>query len=143
MKRGYLSPIFAYAAGIGDIIAAISAGVILFLTRNKEIIPTSQIYFLLVIGILDLISAYFFGFFSSDTSVQLFEHDALYDPLTYPSGIIPLFLVPYAIFYHALSFLTLRMHGNVSVSLGSSGNSPTYAKQSGEDDDKGSNEFVE
>ncbi|MEM7269908.1 MAG: hypothetical protein AAF401_11725, partial [Pseudomonadota bacterium] len=63
---------------------------------------------LIIVGFLDFASAFFFGFTSSDTPVQLFSHDAPNQVLNYPLGLIPMFLVPYAVVAHLLSLAQLR-----------------------------------
>jgi hypothetical protein len=64
--------------------------------------------------VADFISAFFFGYFSSDGPAQLFFPEIANNTLLYPTGLIPLFLVPYAIFFHTLSWLTLRRSSSES-----------------------------
>jgi hypothetical protein len=72
---------------------------------------------MLALGIADFVSAFFFGFFSSAGPQQLLFPEVPNRALLFPTGLIPLFLVPYAIAFHTLSWLTLRrqrqhrMHG--------------------------------
>lgn len=113
MARGHLAPIFAYAAGIGDLVVAIDAALMLFRFRNSDRIPAWAVYQLIVVGVLDFMSAFFFGFTSSDNEVQLFYHNAEYSPVAFPVGLIPLFLVPCAIFFHTLSLWTQKEFGAV------------------------------
>jgi hypothetical protein len=52
----------------------------------------------------DFMSAFFFGFTSSEGSpLQLFFPAVTNQLILFPTGMIPLFLVPYAIFFHFLS----------------------------------------
>jgi hypothetical protein len=113
LPGGNLAPIFAYAAGIGDLVVAMDAAITLIWYRQADRISPFAVYLLIVLGVLDFISAFFFGFFSSDNEAQLFYHDAAYNPTTFPVGLIPFFLVPYAIFFHTLSFLTQREFGSI------------------------------
>ena len=62
-------------------------------------------------GVLDFLSAFFFGFGSSETPVQIFFPEVPNDLIVFPTGLIPLFLVPYAIFFHTLSWLSYRKFG--------------------------------
>lgn len=105
--RGNLPGAFAYPAGIGDILVGLLAIVALVKARGGAPGPT-MIRAVLILGMLDFAGAFFFGITSSEGPVRLFEHDARSTVLTFPVGMIPLFLVPYAIFFHTLSWLTLR-----------------------------------
>ena len=51
--------------------------------------------------------AFFFGFTSSATPLQLFAFDNPNRVIEYPLGLIPLFLVPYAVMAHLLSIAQL------------------------------------
>lgn len=97
--------IFAYPAGIGDIIVGLLAAVTLLLFANKGRIPSQLIILVIILGLLDFLSAFFFGITSSQSSLQLFYPEITNQMLLFPTGMIPLFLVPYAIFFHALSLL--------------------------------------
>ena len=57
------------------------------------------------LGMADFVSAFFFGITSSAGPLQLFHPDVTNNLLLFPTGMIPLFLVPYAIFFHTLSWL--------------------------------------
>jgi hypothetical protein len=55
----------------------------------------------------DFLSAFFFGFTSTQGPLELFFLSPVPNRLImFPTGMIPLFLVPYAIFFHVLSLLT-------------------------------------
>lgn len=100
--------IFAYPAGIGDMLVALVAAAVLLAYRHRDAIPQAAILTVLVLGVADFTSAFFFGFTSSEGPQQLFFPEVTNISLMFPTGMIPLFLVPYAIFFHTLSFLTLR-----------------------------------
>ncbi|MEM7291887.1 MAG: hypothetical protein AAF420_00665, partial [Pseudomonadota bacterium] len=70
--------------------------------------PRWSIMAVILFGVADFLSAFFFGYFSSEGPAQLFFPEITNNTLMYPTGLIPLFLVPYAIFFHTLSFLSLR-----------------------------------
>lgn len=106
-SRGHIPAIFAYPAGIGDLLVGVlAAGVVLIYMKKR--IPVWSIYLILVLGVADFISAFFFGYFSSEGPMQLFDPEIENNLLLYPTGLIPLFLVPYAIFFHTLSYLSLK-----------------------------------
>ena len=112
MVRGNLPGVFAYPAGIGDIFVAVVAWMVLMRYRPSERIPAGAIFLVIGLGVADFISAFFFGFTSSETPLQLFHHEAANQVVDFPTGLIPLFLVPYAIFFHLLSALNYIKHGN-------------------------------
>jgi len=93
---GNLPAIFAYPAGLGDLLTGILAAYVLYRYWGKKI-PHFWVVLIAVIGLMDFASAFFFGFTSSDTPVQLFSLDAPNRVTEYPLGLIPLFLVPYAV----------------------------------------------
>lgn len=100
--------VFALPAGVGDMLAGLLAATVLLIYRRREKLPQGAIIAVLVVGVSDFISAFFFGYFSSEGPAQLFFPDIINNTLMYPTGLIPLFLVPYAIFFHTLSLLSLR-----------------------------------
>ncbi len=104
--RENISAVFAYPAGIGDIIVGVLAAVLLIMFRRRRQIPTWAVLLVLVLGVADFLSAFFFGYFSSEGPAQIFFPEIKNNLLMYPTGLIPLFLVPYAIFFHTLSWLT-------------------------------------
>ncbi len=106
MSRGNIPGIFSYPAGIGDILVGIASFVVLLAFRKQDLVPAIYIMFIIVIGIADFLSAFFFGFTSSEGSpLQLFFPAVTNRLILFPTGMIPLFLVPYAIFFHMLSLL--------------------------------------
>ena len=107
MSRGNIPGVFALPAGIGDVLAGVMAGAVLLAFRSGEI-PRWAVLAVIVFGVADFVSAFFFGTTSSPGPQQLFESSAQSSVLVFPTGLIPLFLVPYAIFFHTLSWLTLR-----------------------------------
>lgn len=106
--RGNLPAVFAFPAGIGDLVVGILAAIVLVLYRQRTLLPDKAIILILFLGVADFISAFFFGYFSSEGPAQLFFPEIRNNTLLYPTGLIPLFLVPYAIFFHTLSWLSLR-----------------------------------
>lgn len=105
--RGNLPAVFALPAGWGDLAAALTALFVLVRFRDREI-PPAAIWAVAIVGIADAISAFFFGFLSSATPVQLFSLDFPNRVIEYPTGIIPLFLICFAVCMHVLSLAELR-----------------------------------
>ena len=112
MFRGNIPGVFAYPAGIGDILVALLAAGVLLVYRGRGNLPSGPVVLVIALGVVDFTSAFFFGFTSSVGPQQLFFPEIENNSLLFPTGLIPLFLVPYAIFFHSLSFLTLRKFGN-------------------------------
>jgi hypothetical protein len=108
MVRGHIPGVFAYPAGIGDIIVALAAFGILLAYKKSEHIPGVFIIFLIVLGVADFLSAFFFALTSTQGPFQLFFPAIPNRLIIFPTGMIPLFLVPYAIFFHVLSLLNFQ-----------------------------------
>lgn len=108
MAGSNIPGVFAYPAGLGDILVAVVAAAVLVFYRKRDEIPGGAVLLVLGLGIADFSSAFFFGFTSSEGPQQLFFPEVVNNSLMFPTGMIPLFLVPYAIFFHTLSFLTWR-----------------------------------
>lgn len=104
--RGNLPWTFAQPAGWGDLLAGLVALYVVVRYWN-EMIPPRAIILVATIGLLDFASAFFFGFTSSASPVQLFAFDNPNRVLEYPLGLIPVFLVPYAVIAHILSLSQL------------------------------------
>lgn len=104
MARGHLPPIFALPAGIGDICTGLLALALLIPTT----IPRAGIVALLILGTADFAVAFFFGFTSSTGPAQLFARGFESKLNHFPTGLIPIVLVPVALTYHTLSLIALR-----------------------------------
>lgn len=105
--RGNLPAIFAHPAGWGDLAAALAALAVLVHFRGRSIPPRAA-YFVAAIGIADVINAFFFGFLSSPTPLQLFAFDRPNRVIEYPTGLIPMFLITLALCFHVLSIAEAR-----------------------------------
>jgi hypothetical protein len=110
MMRGNIPGIFALPAGIGDIAVALIAAAVLLRYRGLKTIPAHAIILVIISGVVDFLSAFFFGFSSSVGPFQIFFPEIINNVNQFPVGMIPLFLVPYAIFFHTLSLLNLIWH---------------------------------
>ena len=105
--RGNLPGIFAHPAGWGDLLVSIIALAVLICYRSQEI-PNGAVILVFTVGITDFVSAFFFGLTSSATPFQLFAFDQPNQVQLYPTGLIPLFLVPYAVIFHILSITEMQ-----------------------------------
>jgi len=105
MFRGNIPGSFAWPAGIGDILVGLLA-LFLFLTYSK--VPRIGLIALILIGVTDFMSAFFFGFTSFEGPAQLFAKGFQNKANLFPTGLIPFFLVPYAITFHLLSLINLQ-----------------------------------
>ena len=114
MARGHVPAVFAWPAGLGDVFAALVALAVLLAFARAPKIPVSMILLVAVVGIADFLSAFFFGFTSGEGPQNLFPQDTPSNLLQFPTGMIPLFLVPYAIFFHTLSLLSLWQDRSVA-----------------------------
>ncbi|MDH3656221.1 MAG: hypothetical protein OEN21_18320 [Myxococcales bacterium] len=108
MVRGNIPGVFAYPAGLGDLAVAVVAALVLLTYWNAKRIPGAAVYLVIALGVADFLSVFFFGFGSSETPIQLFFPEVPNQVIVFPTGLIPLFLVPYAIFFHTLSWLSYR-----------------------------------
>lgn len=104
--RGTLPWTFAQPAGWGDLLAGLAALYVIVRYWDRDI-PARAVIMVAAIGLLDFASAFFFGFTSSASPVQLFAFDNPNQVLSYPLGLIPVFLVPYAVIAHILSLSQL------------------------------------
>jgi hypothetical protein len=105
MARGFIPGSFALPAGVGDVVVGLTT---VALVRMYAYIPTGGLRLVLALGILDFTSALFFGFTSQPGPAQLFAVGFNNMANIFPTGIIPFFLVPYAIVFHVLSYITLQ-----------------------------------
>ena len=105
--RGILPSSFAQPAGWGDLLAGLVALAMLIHYPTGKI-PEKAVIVVAIVGLTVFASAFFFGFTSSANPIQLFAFDNPNRVLEYPLGLIPLFLVPYAVIAHLLSLVQLR-----------------------------------
>ena len=110
MVVGDIPAVFAYPAGIGDLIVGCFALIGLIYFRHRENFPNKFVILIIVIGIIDFISAGFFGFTTGESPLQLFFPPEKSTLIYFPTGMIPLFFVPIAIMFHTLSWLNFRKY---------------------------------
>lgn len=105
MWRGNIPGSFALPAGIGDILVG---SIALYLVLRFKKIPRWGVVLVLATGLIDFAVAFFFGFTSLPGPGQVFAKGFANQVNLFPTGMIPLFLVPYAIVFHILSFINLE-----------------------------------
>lgn len=113
--RGLVGTTFAYFAGIGDVIVGMLAVYILALMLQGKSVSNKWYMGLIFIGVLDFISAFSFGTLSSPLPIQMFAFNENHYVSQYPLGLIPFLLVPLAMSYHTLMYLTLKRAKRASV----------------------------
>lgn len=104
--RGTIPGIFAHPAGWGDLIAGLVAAAVL-IRHPTGPVPRRAVILVAAVGLADFASAFFFGFTASATPLQLWAFDNPNPAIEYPIGLIPAFLVPYAVMAHVLSLAML------------------------------------
>jgi hypothetical protein len=117
MARGTLPGIFAWPAGVGDVITGVLAAGVLIAYRSQAVIARGAIAAVFAVGMTDLLTAFFFGFTSSPGPLQLFHPAVVNQNLMFPVGLIPLFLVPCVIFFHVMSWMQLSKSGTKARSM--------------------------
>lgn len=102
-----LPVMFAHPTGWDNLLVGIIAATLLVQYRHQSI-TSGALKFLCVIGILDFVCAFGFGFTISTTPLQVLAFDQPNQVLSCPIGLIPLFLVPYTVIFHILSWTKLQ-----------------------------------
>lgn len=106
---GHTGTVFAYTAGFGDFAAAIIATVLLVQLLAGETPGKLMFYVLVAFGTLDFLVAYSLSFMSTDgvaLNIPALGENHLMTLL--PLALLPYFLVPFAMAFHVIMFLTLR-----------------------------------
>jgi hypothetical protein len=105
---GYLPPLFAWPAGVGDIFIGLLAPVVGFRYARAPRKAASLVAAWNVLGILDLVVAVGTGFLTAPSSLQLFAAQPTSDLMTVlPMVLIPVYLVPLSILLHVASLAKL------------------------------------
>lgn len=106
---GHTGTVFAYTAGFGDFAAAITATMILLQLWNGEKPGKLVFYVLVVFGTIDFLVAYSLSFMSTEGVVaNVLAIDETHLMTRLPLALLPYLLVPFAMAYHTMMFLTLR-----------------------------------
>jgi hypothetical protein len=110
---GDFPPVFSIPGGIGDLIVGLIAITALLCGLFKNKIPQKMIFILAIAGIIDFISVLFLGVTSSVGYLQLFSFENPNPVYYYPTSLIPLFGVPFALCYHILSLTVLNKDNDI------------------------------
>ncbi len=106
---------FANVAGIGDIVVG-TVALTLFVQLVSNTNPSKSAFYLLIIfGVLDFVSAFTFGFLSSEIPFQVFAQGEIHAVNIFPLGAIPFFLVPIAMAYHWLMYFSLKTKNLINI----------------------------
>lgn len=107
--RGSMPGEFAIPAGIGDIIVGLSAPFVAWLNAKGSPRAEAVTRAWNIFGILDLVIAVGTGFLTSPSTMQMLAFDRPNLLITtYPTVMVPVFLVPMSIILHVLSLWKLR-----------------------------------
>ena len=104
--RGVLPAVFAQPAGWGDLLTS-GIAVYILVRYRKTAIPRNALLILGTVGLIDIASAFFFGIASAPTPLQILSFEMPNRVGEYPTGLIPGFLVPFAVTGHILSLSQL------------------------------------
>ena len=106
---GHTGTVFAYTAGFGDFAAAVIATVLLVQLLAGETPGKVMFYVLVVFGTLDFLVAYVLSFMSTKgVALNVLAVSENHFMTLLPLALLPYFLVPFAMAYHTMMFLTLR-----------------------------------
>ena len=106
---GHLPGVFAWPAGVGDILVGLSAPVIAAAYANHLPNGAGWLRAWNLLGIADLIVALTTGFLTSPSRLQMFAFEAPNQLITaFPLAMIPVFLVPLSLLLHFASLKKLR-----------------------------------
>jgi len=106
---GLLPAVFAYPAGIGDILTGLFAIVTAFVYMRRKLAAASLVKAWNYFGIADLMLAVTLGFLSSPGIFLMLSTDAPNEMITaYPLVLVPVFAVPMSILLHFCSLRKLR-----------------------------------
>jgi hypothetical protein len=111
LGAGKLPGLFAWPAGLGDVLVGILAPVIAIAyarapSQNADLVAAWNVF-----GLADLAVAVATGFLTSPSPFQLFAFDAPNELVSqFPLVLIPTFLVPVSVLLHFASLAKLRRH---------------------------------
>jgi len=106
---GYLPGVFAWPAGVGDILVGLFAPVVGAAYARRSPNAAGWLRAWNLFGIVDLIVAISTGFLSSPSRLQMFAFGAPNELISaFPLAMIPVFLVPLSILLHLASLKRLQ-----------------------------------
>jgi hypothetical protein len=112
---GKLPGIFAWPAGLGDVLVGIAAPIVASRFASNPLQSRKLAILWNWLGISDLIVAVGSGFLTSPSPFQVFAFDLPNELIgSYPLVLIPVFLVPIAILLHITSLVKLRRNESLA-----------------------------
>jgi hypothetical protein len=106
---GYMPGVFAWPAGIGDLIVGVLAAVIAVAYARAPRVNSDLIMWWNILGVTDLIIAVATGIASSPSLIQVAAFDQPNELISmFPLVLVPAFLVPLWILLHIASLTKLR-----------------------------------
>lgn len=115
---GHLPGIFAWPAGVGDILVGLLAPVVAAAYARQSPNAAKWLRAWNILGIADLIVAVTIGFLTSPSRLQMFALDAPNQLIAaFPLVMIPVFLVPLSILLHVASLKKLEETSRVPTSV--------------------------
>ena len=112
VAAGRVPGVFAWPAGIGDVVVGLLAPIVATAYARRPETMTDRLRWWNLLGIADLAIAVTTGFLSSPSRMQLFAFDRPNVMITaFPLVVIPVFLVPIAVLLHLASLHKLRLAG--------------------------------
>src|SRR5208283_2663973 len=109
---GKLPGLFAWPAGLGDVLVGVLAPVIAIVYaraphKNADLVSTWNLF-----GLADLVSAVTMGLLTSPSPFQLFAFDLPNELVSqFPLVLVPVFLVPVSVLLHLASLTKLHRDG--------------------------------
>jgi hypothetical protein len=106
---GKLPGLFAWPAGLGDVLVGVLAPVVATAHardphKNADLVLTWNLF-----GLVDLLVAVTTGFLTSPSPLQLFAYDAPNELISaFPLVLVPVYLVPVSVLLHIASLTKLR-----------------------------------
>ncbi len=109
MGFGLLPPVFAWPAGVGDVMVGVAAPFVAGAYYRRAPGWTARVRSLTYFGIADFVVAIGTGFMSTDTALRVFEGPITSDAMAQlPLALIPSFLVPLFVILHLIALIKLR-----------------------------------
>lgn len=106
--RGNIGTVFAYWAGIGDVITGLLACFLLLQLWQTGVMSQRLAFWTIVFGLADFGWAYGIGVLSFETPMQVFASGELHATHLFPIALIPFLLAPIAMGYMVMTLILLR-----------------------------------
>ena len=109
--QGVLPALFAFSAGIGDMLVGFTAPVVGYIYYKKKSYGKNLAILWNILGIIDLVIALGIGILGFPRPIQLIPLSPSMEPISlFPLMSIPMFAVPLGLFLHFCSLRMLRIN---------------------------------